>query len=228
MVFKMDQLIFSPFPGRKERHLLRKCNNVLFPSAEQTISLNQLESAQYMDDQERIELDSFLHELIEKIANMEQNVSSELILKYKEQLDEAFEQCSRLCGEQTQNKQIIIQLINVLMKAVWQGASGDQQAIENLKEEEIAREQHVDLLQLPLVADLLDPKSLITEEELIPALLSEVDKNLPQVLSLFTPEQWQQIVIDAGRFMQNITALKKSHSAWNNLKIIKNFTPNLT
>jgi hypothetical protein len=218
----MNQLEFNAFPGTRERHLQRKLNNILFPVIEQSISLKQLETAQYMDEQDRSQFDVFLYELIEKIASLEQNVSSELILKYKEQLDEAFEQCSRLCGEQTDNKKIIIQLVNVLMKAVWQGASGDQQAIENLKEEEIAREQHVDLLQIPLVADLLDPQSQVTEKELIPTLLSEKEDNLPQILSLFTSEQLQQIVIDADKYMQNLYHLEKSHSAWNKLHIIKN------
>jgi len=219
----MEQLIFSPFPGRRERQLFRKHNNILFPVAEQAITLNQLETAQYMDEQERIEFDSFLHGLIEKIAAMEANVSSELILKFKEQLDEAFEQCSRLCGEQTDNKKIIIQLINVLMKAVWQGATGDQQALDNLKEEEIAREQHVDLLQIPLVADLLDPQSQVSENDFIPVLLSEAEENLSQVISLFTPEQLQQIAEDGSRYMQNLSSIEKNHPAWNKLEIINNF-----
>jgi len=224
----MEQLVFSPVPGRRERQLHRKHQNILFPVAEQNISLNQLETAQYMDEQERIEFDTSLHELIEKIASMEANVSSELILKYKEQLDKAFEKCSRLCGEQTQNKKIIIQLINLLMKAVWKGATGDQQAIENLKEEEIAREQHVDLLQVPLVADLLDQQSQVTENDLIPALLSEAEGNLSLVLSLFTPEQLQQIAEDANSYLQNISAIEKTHPAWKKLEIINNSSTNLT
>ena len=216
----MNQLIFTPFPGRRERQLHRKHNNILFPVAEQTISLNQLETAQYMDEQERLEFDSFFHQLIEKISTMEQNVSSELILEYKEQLDEAFEKCSRLCGEQTDNKKIIIQLINVLMKAVWKGAAGDQQALENLEEEELAREQHVDLLQIPLVADLLDPKSQVTENDLIPVLLSEAEENLSLVLSLFIAEQLQKIANDAETYMKNLSNLEKTHPVWNKLEII--------
>jgi hypothetical protein len=222
----MEALIFSPFPGRRERQLCRKYKNTLFPVKEQAITANQLETAQYMDEQERIDFDSFLHDLIEQIANMQQNVSSELILKYKAQLDEAFEQCSRLSGEKTANKKIIIQLINVLMKAVWQGATGDQQALVNLKEEEIAREQHVDLLQIPLVADLLDPQSQVTENDFIAVLLTEAEENLSPVLSLFTPEQLHQITEDAGRYLQNSSNLEKTHPAWNKLDIIKNYTAN--
>ncbi|MFK5892356.1 MAG: hypothetical protein QM504_03945 [Pseudomonadota bacterium] len=217
----MNNFVFSHQPGARERHLQRKYNNNLFSAEQRDISPNQLESAQYMDEQDNLSFDSLLHSLIEKIANMEQNVSSEMILNYKEQMDKLYSDCSCLAGDQLQNKKIIIQLINLLMKAVWKGASGDMQAMENLKEEEIAREQHIDLLEIPLVADLLETQSQITEEELIPVLLSEKDKNLKAVMGLFMPEQQQQIYQDAVSHMQKLSDIEESHPGWKKLEVIK-------
>ena len=214
-------MVFSDKPGARERHLQRKYNNILFSGEQRKLSSKQLESAQHMDEQDRIQFDSLLYSLIEKIAVMDENVSSELILSYKEQLDKAYSDCCCLVGDLMENKKIIIQLINVLMKAVWQGASGDVQAMENLKEEEIAREQHLDLLQTTLVADLLATQSQIAEDELIPVLLSEIDSDLFQVMNLFTPEQKQQIYQDTVTFMNNHSDIKSSHPAWKRMELIK-------
>jgi hypothetical protein len=218
----MTDIVFSDKPGVRERHLQRKYNNILFPDEQRKITSKQLETAQYMDEQDRLKFDSLLYALIEKIAAMEENVSSELILGYKEQLDKTYSECCCLSGELMENKKIIIQLINVLMKAVWHGASGDVQAMENLKEEEIAREMHIDLLQTTLVADLLAVPSQIAEDELIPVLLSETDNDLIQVMNIFTPEQKQQIYQDAVIFMQKFSELSASHPAWKRLEVIKN------
>ncbi|MFK5985292.1 MAG: hypothetical protein QM479_07680 [Pseudomonadota bacterium] len=217
----MNKIIFSLFPGSRERQLKRKYQNIIFPENERDFSANRLESAQYSDEQDRLKFEQNLHQLVEKIANMDANVSSEIVLDYKEKLDMAFAEACCLCAEQLDNKKIILQLINVLMKAIWQGAIGDEVALKNLEEEEIAREQHVDLLQIALIADLLAPRSAIAEDELVPVLLSESQNNLANVVNIFTPEQQHQIYIDAKIFLQQISDIDQTHAAWKNLQIIK-------
>ena len=55
------------------------------------------------------------------------------------------------------------------------------------------RQTHYELLETPLVADLLDPESLIQADELLPVLLSAKREEFEAAVTLFDPEQLRVI-----------------------------------
>lgn len=182
-------LIFSSHPGARERHLQRQYKNPLFSSEQREFDEQRLSGARFMDEKEQEEFFQIFHQLLEDVAQLKPNEGSEVMLDLKSRLDQCYEQCSGLGGEHENEKQAIIKLVAVIMNAVWKGAEGDAEAEINLKEEELARNTHYQLLKYPLVADLLRAKSPIAPDQLIPTLLSESQQAVNAALSLFDQEQ---------------------------------------
>jgi hypothetical protein len=114
---------------------------------------------------------------------------SDIILDLKARLDKAYETACRLADDQTPNKEAIHKLVAVIMRAVWKGAGNDNLAQQELEQEEVARKSHFELLEHPLVADLLDPDSLIQKQELLPSLLSADRASFEAAVTLFDPAQ---------------------------------------
>lgn len=187
--FLNENLVFSPRPGAHERQLKRAWENPLYDGVALDISRDAVEAVQLRD---KVEADTFMesfHQLVERVVGLESRVESDVMLDIKQELDKSYEVCSGLAGDMEEIRQAIKQLLEVVMKSVRQGAGDDQQALKNLAEEELAREMHFELLEYPLVADLLRPDELVSAETLLPAILSEPLDAVPAVVSLFTPEQ---------------------------------------
>jgi len=212
---------FPTSPGARVRHLQRIYNNPLFEQLAPKLFQQRLEGAIYMDQQEQENFELSLHALISEIADLDSNVQSDVILKLKEKLDQAYEQSAALGGDQNIHKRTIIQMVNVLMQAVWQGAQGDPQAEQNLREEESARKQHYDLLECSLIADVLNPHSIIQKDDLVPVILSESLENLKMLFFIFDNEQQVYLQTQARLFLENQDPQKTLSLAWNNLAWIK-------
>lgn len=184
-------LIISDLPGRQERHLLRKQDNPLFPEAQRQLDGDRLLEAQRLDHEELEAFITEFHTLVHQAINLKPSEDSEVILQLKEQLDKAYEQACGLADEQGETRQALRKLIELIMNAVRNGAGNDTLALGELEQETIARATHFELLRHPLVADLLDPDSPITPEELAPTLLSADAEELTAVLSIFDAAQLQ-------------------------------------
>lgn len=187
--FSTEVLHFSPHPGAHERCLKRAAGNSLFDELNVEVSPRSLEDAQLQD---KLEVDHFMeefHNLVERVVSLDSKVESDVILEIKQELDKSYEICSGLGGEMDEVREAIKQLLELVMKAIHKGAGDDQQALMNLAEEQLARELHFELLEYPLVADLLRPDSLVSADALVPSILSEELDAVPAVMSLFTPEQ---------------------------------------
>ena len=187
----MLNLKFSSQPGAHERHLIRAWNNPLFDGLEIEVTEQAIEAAQMRD---RLEADRFLesfHSLVERVVSLDAKVESDIMLELKQELDKSYEVCSGLGGEMDEIKSAIRELLEVIVGAIRKGAGDDQQALQNLAEEDLARTLHFELLAYPLVADLLRPDSPVESEALVPSVLSESLDAVPAVMSLFTPDQAQ-------------------------------------
>lgn len=183
------RLLFSELPGRHERHLQRMQDNPLFHEQERDITPQQLNEAQRLDHEE---LEAYIHELRQLVGEavaLGPHEQSDVILDLKARLDQAYETACRLADDQTPNKEAIRRLVAVIMRAVWKGAGSDSQAQQELEQEAAARNAHYDLLEQPLVADLLDPRSLIKEHALLPVLLSAEPQEFEAAISLFDSNQ---------------------------------------
>jgi hypothetical protein len=183
------RLLFSEMPGRHERYLVRKHDNPLFPESERVLTSGQLNEAQRLDHEELVAYIGDLRKLVGEAVTLGPHEQSDVILELKERLDQHYERACRLADDQTPNKEAIKKLIEVIMQAVWKGAGNDSLAQQQLEHEEEARRTHYALLEFPLVADLLDPESLIQEQELLPTLLSAEQAEFEAAVTLFDPSQ---------------------------------------
>lgn len=195
-------LIISDLPGRRERHLLRQQDNPLFPEAQRRLNGDRLLEAQRLDHEELEAFITEFHQLVHQAINLKPSEDSEVILQLKEQLDKAYEQACGLADEQDQTRQALHKLIELIMAAVRKGAGNDTLALSELEQETIARATHFELLQHPLVADLLDPESPIRPEELAPTLLSASTDELAAVLSIFDDAQTALLYNDAVKLLE--------------------------
>ncbi|OQX30551.1 MAG: hypothetical protein B0D96_08785 [Candidatus Sedimenticola endophacoides] len=192
-------VVFSQYPGRRERHLLRKRNNPLFPEPERTPPVAAVQEAQRLDHEELVEFIGTFRGLIQRAAGLQANEQSEVILKLKEELDQCYEQACGLADDQSETKEALRRLLGVIMQTVEAGAAGDPLAQSELRQERAARAAHQELLEHPLVADLLYPESPIRPGELVPTLLSAPEAQFNASLGLFDPDQLREILDAAGR-----------------------------
>ena len=198
------RLLFSELPGRHERYLVRKHNNQLFPKSERTLTSNQLNEAQRLDHEELVAYIGELRKLVGEAVALGPHEQSDVILELKERLDQYYERACRLADDQTPNKEAIKKLVSVIMHAVWKGAGNDTLAQEQLEHEEEARRTHYALLEHPVVADLLDPDSLIQEHELLPTLLSVDQAEFEAAMTLFDPTQLEALCEQGDQLLDSL------------------------
>jgi hypothetical protein len=195
-------LLFSERPGRHERHLMRRYDNPLFPEASRQLTQEQLTQAQRLDHEELVAYIGDLRSLVGEAVALGPHEQSDVILGLKERLDKAYESACRLADDQTPNKEAVQKLLDVIMSSVWKGAGNDSLAHQELEQEEHARKAHFELLEYPLVADLLDPESLITKDELLPSLLSADEDEYEAAVTLFDQAQLSALLSENERLTE--------------------------
>jgi len=198
----MTKVPFSSNPGRHERHFMRKHDNPLFPRPLVDVDDDEIIEAQRLDHEELLTYVTELRALVQQAIELKPNEESQVILDLKAELDKSYEKACTMADDQEGNKQALQQLINVIMRTIRVNAAGDSMAEQQLNEEEQARAIHFNLLEQPIVADLLDPASLIEKDELVPSLLNESEEGLAAALALFDEEQRAQLVSQAGQLLE--------------------------
>lgn len=192
----------SDNPGSHERHLLRRSNNPLFQSRQVVIDDDNLMAAQKADHDEIVQFHTTFNQSLDDTVKLGANVESDVILELKDRLEKLYEKAFRIGDDQTDIKSAIQKLLAVIMASVRQGAGNDAQAHQELDQEEAARQAHFQLLESPLVADLLNPDSVIGEDDLLPTLLSSSKDDLSQVLQLFDKQQLTAIVSNGEELLR--------------------------
>jgi hypothetical protein len=190
---------FSQRPGRHERHYRRKLHNRLFADAPAAVDDDALLEAQRLDHEELLAFLGELRATVQRAVDLEPNADSQVVLELKQRLDRLYETSAGLAEDHSANQAAIRRLLDVIMRNIERGAAGDPQALDELAQEQIAREAHFALLQSPLVADLLHPDSCIGSAELAPSLLSASAADLDAALQLFDLAQLSQLHADAQR-----------------------------
>ncbi len=219
---------YSAQPGFHERHLQRRDNNPLFPENRQTVTQHDISNAQRMDREAFTEFMSRFSNVVDRAVNLDSNVDSQVILDLKQDLDKCYEECAGLAGEQEEILSAIRKLIDTIMQAIWKGAEQDPQARVKLREEEEARALHFRLLEIPLVADLLNPQTPIPQEELLPTLLSTDADTLDKALSIFQTEHLASLCSEAANLLTTLeTAGIDIESAQARLKQMETHTTHL-
>lgn len=198
------KLTFSSFPGAHERQLMRRTDNPLFPEDKRQVIQVEINQAQRRDVDEALAFQEDFRSLVQRAIDLSPQEDSEVILKLKEDLDLGYERCCGLAGDTRELKSALKKLIGIVMQAVWQGTADDAAAHTNLREEEIARATHFDLLEQALIADLLRPDSLIGSDELVPTLLSESESAVSAALEIFDSIQLTELCENARKLLQSL------------------------
>jgi hypothetical protein len=207
----------------REGHLLRKQGNPLFPAAARQVSSDDLAAARLQDGLEMDQFFQAFQTLVQQAVALDPNTPSETILELKERLDQSYQRACALPGDQSQIKNAIRKLVEVIMRAIRSGIGNDAYAARQLEEEDMARQAHFELQELPLVAALTHPESPIAADELIPSLLSEDDARLERCLIVFDDTQLATICHDAADYLQRIDPERQITAAWRRLDLIRDY-----
>jgi hypothetical protein len=193
------QVPFSQLPGRHERHFRRRLDNPLMPRPLQDYSDAELLEAQRLDHEELVAFIETLKQLVVSAIELPPTAESETVLALKEQLERAYETSAGLADEQGAHQSALAELIEVIMRLIRRHAEGDSLAGLELDQAEAARHAHFQLLQQPLVADLLHPQSLIQADELAAVLLGEAEAGFQAALGLFDAQQLGELIEQATK-----------------------------
>ncbi|MBI1422863.1 MAG: hypothetical protein GC149_05290 [Gammaproteobacteria bacterium] len=197
-----NPLRFSTLPGAYERHLQRKYQNPLFPTAQQNFLPAEIEQARHRDQQDLQAFMDGFQEAVNQAATLSGSVDSEIVLDLKETLERLYVTSSALAGDLSPYQDALMKLIRVCMQTIRKGAADDVIALRKLDEEEQARTVYFAMLEAPLVAELMRGDEIIQAEELIPSVLSLEDKHFITVLELFEPEYLEQLVLHTREYLQ--------------------------
>lgn len=195
---------FSARPGAHERQLIRYADNPLFPVERRQVIQIEVNRAQRLDAEEAAAFQGNFRALVQRAIELPPQEDSEVILRLKEDLDRAYEQCCGMGGDLSEIKAGLRKLLEIVMRAVWRGAGDDTAAQITLREEEAARATHFQLLEYPLIADLIRPDSPIGPDELVPTLLSESEPAVAAALELFGVDQLALLCQDARVYLQAV------------------------
>lgn len=196
---------FSARPGAHERHLQRKCNNPLFPNADQYLLTAEIEQARAKDQQDLQAFLTAFEESVQQAAKLTGSVDADIVLDLKQDLERLYVSGASLAGDLAMHRDALRKLLQVCMATIENGAGDDAIALQKIKDEQQAREVFFALLETPLVADLIRGDEIVKAEELIPAMLSENPENLLQVLELFDNEQIGHIINQAKDFIEKLS-----------------------
>lgn len=201
---------FSEWPGRHERHFRRKLDP-LFPRPTVEGGGQALLEVQRRDHEELLAYLQSLRTVVERAVKLQPREETQVVLDLKGALEKHYAQACCLADVQSGNKQVIRQLIEVIQKVIRANAAGDPLAEQELGAEEAARQRHFELLETPLVADLLDPQMLIETDELVPVLLADPQSQVEVALRLFDSAQLNIICADGGRLLDRSAGTKQAH-----------------
>lgn len=191
-------------PGAFERQLLRRHQNPLFGSP--TVSEQAFAAARERDQQEIQQFHSDLESTVTQCLQLDAHAESEQVLRLKNTLERLYESSCGLAGDHSREQQALVGVIDSIMSAIEKGAADDPVAVNHLQDEKLARQQHFELLQNTLIADLLRQESPIAEDELTATLLTASAETLPLVLTFFNPDQLQLLYNEATDLLQSLAS----------------------
>ena len=192
------ELPFTHKPGRRERHLQRRHKNPLFAwPPQEEVAPEDLLAAQKADHEEMETFRESFVALVQQAIDLKSDAGSDTLLRIKEELELAYEQSFGLPEDLSREQGYIRQLITLVMKALRRNADTDPVARAELQDEENARAIHQQLLEQPLIADILPPDTPITADELAPSALDASAAEIEALVAILDPQQLASLVQQA-------------------------------
>jgi hypothetical protein len=171
-------------------------------------------AARQRDAQELQEFHSAFADLLRDMTGLGASVETEIILQLKERIDRLYLQCAGLGGDLGRERQALLRLHDVVMAAILGAAGNDPLAQEELEMEQAAHALHLQLLECPVVADLLRTDSPVAADDLVPVLMAETENSLTVVLGLFDAAQLLSICAQARELLDNHMAQGRDFPAY--------------
>ncbi len=212
---------FSTYPGAYERQFIRAQKHPqLFPKFD--CSTQQLRLDQQQDQQEAENFQQDLIQLIQIVVDLDNQTDSQILLNIKAELEQAYTLACSLSQDQTQNKQAIARLIEVIIQTIEQHRDpNDQLALKELEMEKQAREIHFNMIENPTIADLLREEPPFEQQSLLAVLLSENESSCMQCLSLFDDDQIINLIEQGLELRQQLHSKQLWQDQYqNNLQIM--------
>ena len=198
------QLFFSVRPGCFESHLKRRNRNPLFAPDRRRPSQDEVNEARKRDEQELSEFNSGIRALLDEVGKLPPHVESDVMLGFKDRIEQSYERCAGLAGEHAAEKTGLDRLHALILARMLEGAGDDPYAHWQLDQGEEARRMHHKLLEFPLVAQLLRPDGPVSREELVPTLLSAEEEDIEAAMAMFEPDQRDELVAEAGDLINRL------------------------
>ncbi len=202
----MDDMTFIPSenPGAFERHLIRKNDNPLFEQRKTAVNSDTLREAQEKDHEILKQFMMDFKKVMLKAVEFKPNEDSEVILEIKDSLDKLYAASATVADDQTRIQESIKKFLGVIMQAVRKGAGDDVQALQELDQEDAAREANFSFLASKLAADILDADSPIEDVDLVPTLLSADKDDLALATQLFDTDQINYVLTEAESLLDKL------------------------
>ncbi len=196
---------FSALPGPRERQLKRRHNNLLFVEAA-SVTQELIQQAQRDDHSAMQAFMERFREIVQRTVKLDKQVETDDLLKLKVELEQLYAVCTGLSGDQSTIKDAIKKLIAAISKTLHSSAKDDAHFIDKLKEDEQHTTLHLHICEHLIVSDILNPDSIIGDNELLPTLLSESEDALQATLLLFSPEQQRLMLTEGGQLLKHVEA----------------------
>ena len=200
----MSSLRFNKLPGSRERHLQRRYQNPLFSEQRQLVTPLDLDVARQKDSEEASHFGAELRTLLVDVSQFSGHEETDKVLAVKESSDRLYEQCVGLGGDHERERQGLLKLNEVIMAAIARAAGQDALAIEELAREVQAREIHLQMLKIPLIADILRQDAVIDADELLPSIMSADAEVIKTAMTLFDEQQTASLKQQASVLQQSL------------------------
>jgi hypothetical protein len=175
------ELIWSPTPACHERHLQRRCDNALFPSARRVVIQEDIDAARLRDSEEAAEFRAEINALAHRVAQLPDPVSLHQALEIRSQIADLIDRAAELGGDLRVEEATLAGIYTGLMTSVKMAVSEHPELVQALGEAETVREKRLKAFHYAFGSQLNRQDSPIQPTEVVPALLSEA----PETIALF-------------------------------------------
>ena len=218
---------FSRWPGACERHLIRRHDNPHYFSGGQPPATIEIAEAQAKDQQELIRFNTSLETLIHRSMSLTESTCSDSLASVKKELDACQNTAFGLAADLMEQKGALASINSIITAAMQHALRDDAAGLNSMMQKEAARMEQLQLLEYPIVSDLLRSDSPVPADELPAALLSESDNAYKAALEIFDEDRKIQLAHRLDILIKSLDSENHKLRAVKKLEILQKQLPEL-
>jgi len=182
------ELAWSIEPGCYERHLQRRHQNPLFPSASRVVTQEEVDAARTHDAAEAKAFRAEVWELVRTCSP--QKLSGPLTVRQafeiRQKIDDLMDRAAELGGNLAKEEEMLSKLYEALISDVRRGLEQlkNDEALQHLQKAEEFRAKGVEQFYDRFAAQMNREDSPIKPEEIVPSLLTEKPETIQLVMNI--------------------------------------------